>query len=156
QLEKRFRGDEQNLETNRQAMQLEQHLRNCFISDADIPGIGPTREQTLISFGVETAFDIDPAAIDKIKGFGKVLTGNLMAWKKKMAKEFRFDPQSSMPEAALRTLALKYQHIQDTLFAQLESGATELETMTERVQRERDAREPELRRLAAEWAQAKA
>src|SRR5262249_32937243 len=49
QLEKRFRGDEQNLNKNRQATQLEHHLRNCFISDADIPGIGPTREQTLIS-----------------------------------------------------------------------------------------------------------
>jgi DNA-binding helix-hairpin-helix protein with protein kinase domain len=156
QLEKHFRGDEQNLEKNRQAMQLEHHLRNCFISDADIPGIGPTREQTLISFGVETAFDIDSAAIDKIKGFGKVLTGNLMAWQKKMTKEFRFDPHSRVPEAALRTLALKYQYMQDSLFSQLERGATELETMTQTVQRERDAREPELRRLAAEWAQAKA
>jgi DNA-binding helix-hairpin-helix protein with protein kinase domain len=155
-LEKRFRGDEQSLEKNRQAMQLEHHLRNCFISDADIPGIGPTREQALISFGVETAFDIEPAAIDKIKGFGEVLTGNLIAWKKKMAKEFHFDPHSRVPETALRTLTLKYQHMQDTLFAQLERGATELETMTQSVQRECDTREPDLRRLAADWAQAKA
>jgi DNA-binding helix-hairpin-helix protein with protein kinase domain len=155
-LENRFRGDEQNLNKNRQAMQLEQHLRNCFISDADIPGIGPTREQTLISFGVETAFDTEPAAIDKIKGFGKVLTGNLMAWKKKMIKEFRFDPQSRVPEAALRTLALKYQHLQDSLFSQLERGAYELEKMTQAVEMERNASDPELRRLAAEWAQAKA
>ena len=156
QLEKRFRGDEHNLEKNRQAMQLEHHLRNCFISDADIPGIGPTREQTLISFGVETAFDIETATIDQIKGFGKVLSGNLMAWKKKMAKEFRFDPQSRVPEAALRTLALKYQQLQDSLFSQLDRGATQLEAMAKAVRRERDDREPELRRLAAEWAQAKA
>jgi DNA-binding helix-hairpin-helix protein with protein kinase domain len=156
QLEKRFRGDEQNLEKNRQAMLLEHHMRNCFISDAEIPGIGPTREQTLISFGVETAFDIDSAAIRKIKGFGKVLTGSLMAWKKQMAKEFRYDPNSSVPEAALRSLALKYRHLQDTLFGRLERGAAELEALATAVQQERETREPELRKLAAAWAQAKA
>jgi DNA-binding helix-hairpin-helix protein with protein kinase domain len=156
QLEKRFRGDEQNLERNRQALQLEHYLRNCFISDADIPGIGPTREQTLISFGVETAFDIEPGAIKKIKGFGKVLTGNMMAWKQKMAKEFRYDPNCTVPEADLRSLALKYQHLQDTLFGQLERGAAELEAIVGAVEQERTDREPELRKLAAAWMQAKA
>lgn len=156
QLEKKFKGDEQNLEKNREAMLREQHLRICFISDADIAGIGPTREQMLASFGIETAFDIEPAAIQQIKGFGKVLTGNLIAWKKKMNAEFRYDPTSAVPETELRALSLKYQHLQDTLFGQLERGAAELEGLARNVERERHAREPELRRLTAVWAQAKA
>jgi DNA-binding helix-hairpin-helix protein with protein kinase domain len=156
QLQRKFQGESQNLEKNRAAMLLEQHLRTCFISDADIPGIGPTREQLLASFGVETAFDVEPGTIDMIKGFGKVLTSNLMAWKKRMVKEFRYDPKSGVPEAGLRTLALKYQQMQDTLFAQLDRGAAELESLAGAVERERRAQEPELRRLATAWVQAKA
>jgi DNA-binding helix-hairpin-helix protein with protein kinase domain len=156
QLEKKFQGEGQDLEKNREAMLREQHLRNCFITDADIPGIGTTREQLLASFGIETAFDIEPGPIDMIKGFGKVLTGNLMAWKKRMIKEFRYDPTKRVPEAELRTLALKYQQLQDSLFAHLERGAVELESLARTVQHEQQAREPELRRLAVVWAQAKA
>jgi DNA-binding helix-hairpin-helix protein with protein kinase domain len=155
-LEERFRGEGLSLEINREAMLLEQHLRSCFLSDADIPGIGPTRQQMLASFGIETAFDIEPGPIDMIKGFGKVLTGNLMAWKKQMMKEFRYDPSKSVPEAELRTLALKYQQTQDMLFAQLERGAVELEKLAGALERELQAREPELRQRTAAWAQAEA
>jgi DNA-binding helix-hairpin-helix protein with protein kinase domain len=155
-LEGSFRGEGQQLEKNREAMLLEQHLRGCFISDADIPGIGPTRQQLLASFGIETAFDIEPGPIDMIKGFGKVLTGNLMAWKKQMIKDFRYDPSKSIPESELRTLALKYQQAQETLFGQLERGAAELENLAAGLERDLQAREPELRQRAAAWAQAKA
>src|SRR5262249_25243451 len=155
-LERGFQNESHNLEKNREVVMREQHLRNCFISEADIPGIGATRKQLLASFGIETASDIEPGHIDMIKGFGKVLTANLMAWKQQMIKEFHFDPQTKPPEGELRTLALKYQHLQQSLFAQLEIGAADLERLALGSDQELRAREPELRQSAAAWLQAKA
>src|SRR5690606_15090856 len=53
--------------------QLEAYLRNCFISNARIQGIGPTRIATLESFGIETAFDVNFHTASLVPGFGPVL-----------------------------------------------------------------------------------
>jgi DNA-binding helix-hairpin-helix protein with protein kinase domain len=151
-----YEAERQRLEQNREALLREQHLRTCFISDHDIPGIGPGREQILASYGIATAADIEAKRIDAIKGFGKVLTGNLLTWKKQMLAEFRYDPRIGPPEADLRTLGLKYQQMQETLFAQLATGAAELEALASHAARELAARDQPLRQLTSAWAQAKA
>lgn len=155
-LGKAYETERRRLDANREALQREQHLRTCFISDHDIPGIGPGREQLLASYGIETAADIEADRIDAIKGFGKVLTGNLLKWKKEMLATFRFDPTTSIPEDEMRTLALKYQQLQESLLLHLERGAAELEALAAHTRRELDVREQPLHQLAAAWAQAKA
>jgi DNA-binding helix-hairpin-helix protein with protein kinase domain len=155
-LPKGYETERRRLDANREALQREQHLRTCFISDHDIPGIGPGREQLLASFGIETAADIEADRIDAIKGFGKVLTGNLLKWKKEMLAVFHFDPTISIPEDEMRALALKYQQLQESLLLQLERGAAELETLASHTSQELSLREPPLHQLAAAWAQAKA
>src|SRR5262249_40630030 len=153
---KSYETERRRLDTNREALQREQHLRICFISDHDIPGIGPGREQLLASYGIETAADIEADRIDAIKGFGKVLTGNLLKWKKEMLAASRFDRTTSIPEDKRRALPLKYQKLQESLLLQLERGAAELEALASHTSQELSLRDQPLHQLAAAWAQAKA
>jgi DNA-binding helix-hairpin-helix protein with protein kinase domain len=152
-LELQYTKERQKLGANQEALACEQHLRTCFITDHDIAGIGPGRERTLASYGVETAFDVAEDRIRAIKGFGDALTGALLQWRQAMVKAFRFDPRTGVPEAELRKLALKYVRQQDILFAQLEQGAAELQELNRNCGEQFGSLEEELRKLLAAWAQ---
>jgi DNA-binding helix-hairpin-helix protein with protein kinase domain len=121
-------------ERNKEAYFCDQFLRGCFISDHDIDRIGPSRKVLLASYGIETAYDVDAERVSAIRGMGPVLTGNLLAWKKKMAAQFKYDPRAAVPEAELRALVLKYRRLEEGLRAQLQRGAAELEALAGRTE----------------------
>src|SRR5262249_53601423 len=52
---------------------LRQHLQSYFIADASIPQVGEGRKQTLASYNIWTAYDVDLNVIVSIPGFGEVL-----------------------------------------------------------------------------------
>lgn len=64
------------------------HLERQVIAHASIPDIGPSRKAMLASFGVETAADINPRAIQRIAGFGPHLTNRLLAWRQSCERKF--------------------------------------------------------------------
>lgn len=68
---------------------LNEHLEQCLIAHASIPDIGPSRKATLASFGVETAADVDVAAITRIPGFGPRLTDRMLDWRRACESMFR-------------------------------------------------------------------
>jgi DNA-binding helix-hairpin-helix protein with protein kinase domain len=118
-----------------EARAREHYLRNQFLSDAKIPGIGPNRVVLLASYGIETAFEVTEEQLLPVKGIGPVLRENLLAWKEGVLREFHYDPQSSTeepvpPDEATRARVFKYKQREETLRAQLQKGAIDLESLS--------------------------
>src|SRR5690606_6586791 len=82
-------------------------------------GIGSGRIAMLASYGIETAADERKNKILRIPGFGDVLAGRLVEWRRKHERNFRFNPNEGLDPrdiAALnRDLAIKTQHLVWTL-----------------------------------------
>jgi len=96
------------------------YLTQFILADATIPKIGEGRKQTLASYNVLTAADVDPAVLATIKGFGKALIGYLTAWRQQCLAEFTFDANQKVPEADQRAVAMKFRRQQQALFAEAE------------------------------------
>jgi DNA-binding helix-hairpin-helix protein with protein kinase domain/Tfp pilus assembly protein PilF len=80
------------LERNLRQRQLEKFLDRHRIAVAGISGIGPSRQATLRSFGIETAADVDLRSIAQVPGFGPVNTSKLLGWRNSIQQRFVFNP----------------------------------------------------------------
>ncbi|MFH1804604.1 MAG: topoisomerase DNA-binding C4 zinc finger domain-containing protein [Pseudomonadota bacterium] len=78
------------LKSNRESRQRTAYLDQFSIRRAKISGIGPTKTATLISFGIETAADINPSSVMRVPGFGQAMTSKLMAWRRKHESQFKY------------------------------------------------------------------
>src|SRR5689334_21195054 len=94
------------LTANAEAAARLRHLRLHSIADADIPKIGAGRKQTLAAHKIFTAADVDRDAIRRIKGFGDVLTSNMLAWKEGVLRRFKFNPATGVSPAEQRPVTL--------------------------------------------------
>jgi DNA-binding helix-hairpin-helix protein with protein kinase domain len=91
------------LRQNQRAIQLATFLDQYEIQRAKISGIGPGRKQTLQSYGIETAADLNSAAITRVPGFGEKMADKLLAWRASLEKKFRFDPAEAIdPRETMR------------------------------------------------------
>lgn len=151
------------MKSNRESRQREAYLNSFSIRNAHISGIGPVKTATLISFGIETAADVNQNVILCIPGFGEVLTGNLVAWRRGHESRFKYDQtpnaQDVADERALRgrfatekaklestilnglgTLKNAKAHL-DTLPAKAQSDKALTDALAARAQAEQDLRE---------------
>ena len=78
----------------------------------DIPQIGANRKRILASHGITTAADINQSRLRQIKGFGEVLTGNLLEWKQNIIRQFRFDRTNALSGAEQRGVTTNYRNLQ--------------------------------------------
>jgi DNA-binding helix-hairpin-helix protein with protein kinase domain len=94
------------MKSNRESRQRQAYLDRFSIRRANISGIGPAKTATLISFGIETAADVNQNAVLRVPGFGDVMTGNLVAWRRGHESRFKYDrtpnAQDVADERALR------------------------------------------------------
>jgi hypothetical protein len=92
--------------SNRELRQRTAFLDRFSIRDASISGVGPAKTAVLISFGIETAADVNRSAVLRVPGFGQVTTGKLLAWRQKHESGFKYDrvpnAQDVSDERALR------------------------------------------------------
>lgn len=88
------------MKSNRESRQRQTYLDRFSIRQENISGIGPAKTATLISFGIETAADVNERSILRIPGFGDFLTGKLMAWRRGHESRFRYDPQPNAQDVA--------------------------------------------------------
>lgn len=88
--------------------QLDEFLRQFFISNAAISGIGPARIAALESYGIETAYDVSTHAVLNVPGFGEKMTGRLLNWRQEKEHSFRFNPSTGVPQADIQALEMKY------------------------------------------------
>lgn len=94
------------MQSSRETRQRQLYLDRFSLRRANISGIGPAKTATLISFGIETAADVNRAAIQKVPGFGERMADKLMTWRRALEAKFRYDPttnaQDVIDEKALR------------------------------------------------------
>lgn len=109
-----------------QTRQKNAYLRGKFIRDYNIRDIGPTRVATLTSFGIETAFDVEPRSIRRIGGFGAHLTKRLLDWRKQMEDKFVFDPSADDKTTEIARIDAELSTEQRRLEATLLSGPEKL------------------------------
>jgi DNA-binding helix-hairpin-helix protein with protein kinase domain len=88
------------MKSNREARQLQDYLDRFSIRHAKISGIGPAKTATLISFGIETAADVSKAALLRVPGFGEVMTGRLLAWRRGHESKFKYDRTPNSKDVA--------------------------------------------------------
>ena len=75
-------------------VQLRAYLDSFRIGPGCIHGIGAGRIAQLVSFGIETAADLDLTIVSQIPGFGDQLTERLLKWRRELERRFRFNPKS--------------------------------------------------------------
>ncbi len=80
------------MKSNRESRQRQAYLDRFSIRRANISGVGPAKTATLISFGIETAADVNQNAVLRVPGFGDVMTGKLVAWRRGHESRFKYDP----------------------------------------------------------------
>jgi DNA-binding helix-hairpin-helix protein with protein kinase domain len=99
-----FDEERRSLEQNVRQAQLQDFLENHPIESGKIPLIGPGRFATLLSYGIETAADIDEVRLEAIPGFGPAVNRELIAWRDEVSKYFVFDPQKALSPAQLSSV----------------------------------------------------
>ena len=96
------------LEQARRAEQQKDFLERHFIKDYKIDGIGQGRRATLLSYGIETFYDVTRQSIDQVPGFGSSLTSALLTCRHRIESQFRFDPNKGVNPAAIAAIDHKY------------------------------------------------
>ena len=135
--------------------QLHKFLNSYFINDHTIPNIGPGRKATLVSFGVETAADIDQRRIRKIRGFGSSLTNELVQWRRKVEANFVFDASKGIDPVDMRALDQKYRQQQGKIENALLAGPDVLGKLRAEIMRKRGSLRNEVENAARTLAQAR-
>lgn len=151
------------LKSNRESRQRQAYLDRFSVRRANISGIGAAKTATLISFGIETAADVNRPAVLRVPGFGDVMTDKLVAWRRGHEARFKYDrtpnAQDVADEKALRgRFAAEKAKLEstirnglgtlrnaraklDSLPARAKNDRTLLEALTARAQAERDLKE---------------
>ena len=141
-LPARRQRERQRLETHRQEGQLSRYLRGHPISGATIKGIGPGREVTLASYGVETANDVTTSTILGVPGFGPQLTEQIVSWRRGLERRFVYDPTKGIDPTDLEILDRELDRERDRVEAVLRGGAVELRRLREEAIKRRQILEP--------------
>jgi DNA-binding helix-hairpin-helix protein with protein kinase domain len=117
------------LKTKQHDAQLTMFLQRFYIDrpNTKIKGVGSSRKIMLRSYGIETAADVQQTRIQHINGFGPVITGAIVAWRKSLERRFVFNPNQPIDPSAVATIKAKIagQHFQ--LQKRLQGTLTELQ-----------------------------
>lgn len=121
-----FRKEEEELQSKKREHQLRAFLRNHFIEDASIKGIGPGRISVLRSFGIETALDVTEDKVSAVDGFGPTRTSAVVGWRRSVEAQFRFDPNKAVDPSERAAMVQRQSQRRATIESALAKGLTEL------------------------------
>lgn len=159
-LSAEFQRDLQRLETDQRQHQLQAYLESHFIDAVQIPGIGVTDRMALESYGIETAADVTPAALEAVPGFGQHLGRQrataLLAWRRELEQRFRHDPRQGVDPAAIANLQQHYAQQRSQIEQELLAGPDELTKIKTELLKQRAQLNIALIRQAMHEAQAQA
>lgn len=155
-----WQQDMQRLAADQRQRQLQIFLEGHFIDAARITGIGVTDRMALESYGIETAADVSPEALQVVPGFGQRLgrqrAAALLGWREALEQKFRYDPRQGTDPAAID--ALRQQHAQQrhAIEQELLAGPDQLAKIKVDILRQRARLNIALIRQAVQEAQAQA
>lgn len=107
-LKKSYDGKQEYLRNHLKENQLQEYLRSYSVRDALCPSVLKKNLDTLIAYGIETAADITWDAVFSTPGFGGTRTTQMVEWRKKIERKFRFDPNLGVPKAYLQILDMEF------------------------------------------------
>jgi len=114
----------------------------------------------LESYGIETAADIAPDALDAVPGFeqrtGRKRSAALLAWRQELEQNFRHDPRQRVEPAEIAKLQQRYAQQRTQLEQELVAGPDELATIKAELLKQRAQLNIALIRQAMQEAQAQA
>jgi DNA-binding helix-hairpin-helix protein with protein kinase domain len=132
-LEKELLKEKDVLLKNIRNAQLYNYLNKFYLDDHKISGIADIRKATLASFGIETAADINSRDIINIPGFGKHISGLLIAWRANIEHNFIFDSTKGINPQDLAALNQKFLQKRKKIEANLLAGPEELSQIKEKI-----------------------
>lgn len=144
-LGQRYSNEVQLLRNQAETSARVRHLRLFLIADAEITKIGAERKRVLASKGIATAEDVEEKAIQRINGFGAVLTQKLLDWKALVLSQFRFDPSTAVSPADRKKVTISFRVTQDRMLAELFRELAQLEQLGPSCRSKIDKLIPELR-----------
>ncbi|MCU0784619.1 MAG: hypothetical protein MUF81_11375 [Verrucomicrobia bacterium] len=145
-------ADMRMLHQRRQELQLRQFLANQLIQNADITGVGSGRKATLAAFGIGSALDIQWGI--QVAGFGDVLLGNLLTWRRQCESRFRYNPNTPLPPAEVNAVKIKHAQTRQSALAELRGGAARLDSLESKTRSAASQARIEILNLARAHVQA--
>lgn len=121
------------LEADRERFQRKSYLDRFRIDQAKIPGIGPSRCAMLSSYGIETASDITNLKINRIPGFGPMLTSELVDWRRKHEKNFQFNPKANVNKKDIQAVNQEIKLSEKRLLSTLQQGPSVLRRLNQDI-----------------------
>jgi DNA-binding helix-hairpin-helix protein with protein kinase domain len=156
ELSAEYQDEFKRLTANAEAMARVRHLQLHLIADAEIDRIGVGRKALLAQFRIYSAADVEEYRVRSIKGFGPLLTANLIAWKAEVLRQFRFDAATAIAAIDQRSLTVKFRTRQQQCLNQADRHFAELEQLAPACRKALEAMYPELSRRLVAWGQARA
>ena len=142
------------LATDRRQQQLQAHLESYEIANAKIPGVGKAKVATLLSYGIETAADIDEARITAIAGFGPRTAANMLAFRQACEAAFRFDANRAVEPSHIAAMDGMLAQRRARIEAELAAGLAQLRTLVLAERRHREMLAGEAAEIRPLYAQA--
>ncbi|NJO13233.1 MAG: hypothetical protein HC872_06950 [Gammaproteobacteria bacterium] len=105
--------------------QLLRFLSRFHVEDVTIANFGPAQVAALVSFGVETAAEVERGRLEKIRGSSALLIDQLLAWRWGLEGLFKFDARDAVA-ADQKALEHWYAQRYRPLAAMLTEGLEEL------------------------------
>lgn len=136
--------------------QKQKFLDTCFIDNASIPGVGPTRKAALRSFGIETAADVTRDRVMQVRGFGENLTRAVLDWKASCERRFTFNSAAAVSSAERDAVRAKYVAKRVALEQTLAAAPAQLQQFSQRAVAQFVSLKPQLEAAARKLAQAQA
>lgn len=144
----------QQLQAERQQVQLKRFLESNLIDRARIQDVGPSRKSMLESYNIETAWDITHHAVKRVPGFGDALTKRLLEWRRDIERNFVFNTAQGIDPRDIAALDRELADTKRKLEAQLVAGAPELIQIRTQIITSRGALQRELERACMRLSQA--
>jgi Topoisomerase DNA binding C4 zinc finger len=157
----RLKDDEarevQKYRETRRERQLYVFLDNYEISKAKIKGIGPAKQATLASYGIDTAADISRGRLLDVPGFGEVTSKGLLEWRARLETRFVFSAQEGTADRyEIGRIQTQFKAKSASIRTTLLQGANDLEARARRQAAFAAQEDSSLGKLHARVAQARA
>ena len=135
---KKMHAELANLQRERQLLvekrQGQRYLERFRIDRANIRGVGTSRSIMLASYGIETAADIERSRIIQIPTFGEVLTSELIKWRQRHERNFRFNANAPLDPRDGDAIDRGLDRRREYLHATLRHGADDLLRLSQEIE----------------------
>ncbi|MDD1702980.1 MAG: hypothetical protein LUQ31_08390 [Methanoregula sp.] len=155
-IEREYKHAVESLNHGAKERQQKKFLENCFFDSSSFPRIGENRKAALRSFGIETAADISRPKLMSIPGFDDPIIDSLVTWRTQMENLFVFDPSKGTSPSDIQGLIHTFQPKIKPVERDLLIGVEKLQSIQQKVFKNRAKFQPLVEKSAKDLAQAHA